>query len=372
MKNERMYQELLELITTDSASGKERAIADKLTAKLKELGFTVTMDDAGETLGGECGNILAWREGERDGSLLLCSHMDRVPNGLGIRPVEHEGVLRSDGTTILAADDVSGICAIFEGLRRAVESGRPLPRLEVLFTVSEEAGLLGGKLVDTSCIQSKIGLFFDSPGPAGRIVNAAPGYYFLAGSITGRPAHAGNEPEKGVNAAKIMCDMLSTLRQGRLDEISTSNFPMLSTTSQSCNVVCDHARFQGEARSRDSKRLEDYVKYFEDHCRKVAEGTGAQLELEIREGFRAFRIGEDQEVIRLAGAACAELGLECLVEAGGGGMDANIFNAKGIACVGVATGYYKNHTKDEYLVLDDFYRAGELAGAMIRNYGKEV
>ena len=56
MKNERMYNELIELLTTDSAAGKENAIADKLTEKMEALGFTVTRDNAGETFGGECGN----------------------------------------------------------------------------------------------------------------------------------------------------------------------------------------------------------------------------------------------------------------------------------------------------------------------------
>ena len=52
-KNERMYQELSELLTTDSAAGKENAIADKLTEKMEALGFTVTGDNEGETFGGE-------------------------------------------------------------------------------------------------------------------------------------------------------------------------------------------------------------------------------------------------------------------------------------------------------------------------------
>ena len=38
-----MYQELLELITTDSASGKEGRIAGLLTDKLEKLGFTVEL-----------------------------------------------------------------------------------------------------------------------------------------------------------------------------------------------------------------------------------------------------------------------------------------------------------------------------------------
>ena len=51
-------------------------------------------------------------------------------------------------------------------------------------------------------------------------------------------------------------------------------------------------------------------------------------------------------------------------------MDANIFNAQGISCVGAATGYYKNHIKEEYLVLKDFYHAGDLAAAIIGCYGE--
>ena len=58
MDNESMYAELLELITTDSASGQESAIARLLIGKLEALGFAVTMDNAGETFGGECGNVL--------------------------------------------------------------------------------------------------------------------------------------------------------------------------------------------------------------------------------------------------------------------------------------------------------------------------
>jgi len=363
-----MYNELIELITTDSASRKEKAIAEKLIGKLRALGFTVTIDNAGEALGGDCGNVLACREGERPGSLLLCSHMDRVPNGCGIVPVERNGILYSDGSTILAADDVSGICAILEGLRQSIGSGRPLPRLEVLFTVGEKTGLHGSKLVDYSLLQSKLGFIFDSSGPTGRIINAAPGYYHLGAEITGLAAHAGNEPEKGVNAAKILCDMLSTLKQGRLDEVTTSNFPIISTASRGPNVVCDSASFSGEARSRDPQRLDAYVDYFERHCQKVAEENGAGLKLRKEEAFRAFCISEDAPVIRLAKTACGKLCIPCRVEAAGGGMDANIFNAQGISCVGVATGYSKNHTKEEQLVLEDFYRAGNLAAAMIDVY----
>ncbi len=370
MKNEMMYNELLELVTTDAASGKENAIADKLVAKLEAMGFTVTVDNAGETFGGECGNVFGVLEGELDGSLLFSSHMDRVPNGLGIKPAEKDGVLYSDGTTILAADDISGVCAILDGIRKVQAAGKPLPRLEVYFSVGEEAGLYGAAATDVSIFHSRMGYIFDSPGWVGRFVNAAPGRYQLGAEITGLAAHAGNEPEKGIDAAKIMCDILSTLKQGRLDPVSTANFPILSTGTKVPNVVCDFASFSGEARSRDLKALQDYVAYFEDHCKKVAAEKGAGIKVNKVEAFLPFHIHEDDQVLVMAKAACEKVGLTPAFEAGGGGMDANIYNAKGMVTVGVATGYTKNHTKSEQLVLEDFYKSGELCAALIETYAE--
>ena len=117
MRNERMYAELVELLKTDSASGRESAVAELLKKKLAELGLDVFQDNAGETFGGECGNVIGVWEGSLDGALMLSAHMDRVPNGLGVQPVERDGVLYSNGETILAADDIAGVCAILEGLR---------------------------------------------------------------------------------------------------------------------------------------------------------------------------------------------------------------------------------------------------------------
>lgn len=140
MKNQRMLDELTELMRIDVSSGQETEIAEHLVKKLEQMGFAITRDEAGATFGGVCGNILAVREGERDGVVCFCSHMDRVPGGIGIKPVEEDGILRSSGDTILAADDLSGVAAILEGVRQAIESGKALPKLEILFTVGEEAG----------------------------------------------------------------------------------------------------------------------------------------------------------------------------------------------------------------------------------------
>ena len=367
MRNEAMLQEFIELVTTDAVSGQEKLVADKLTEKLKALGFTVTMDDAGPKLGGNCGNVIGIREGELDGSLLFSSHMDRMPNGFGIKPVEWDGVLYSDGTTILSADDLSGVCAILEGIRQAVASGKPLPRLEVVFTVQEEPGVWGSAVLDTSVLQSKLGYVFDATGNIGRFVVKGPGRYTIDVTLTGKAAHAGADPEKGIDAAKAACKMLATLATGRLDFETVSNFPILEGITAR-NSVCDHAAFRGEARSRDLEKLEKYMKYFDEHCRKIAAECNVGIEIETELSYPPLNVKETDQVYLLAKAACEKLDFTFNPEPGGGGMDANNLAGKGITCMGVGCGYAKNHTTDEYLVLEEFFKAGLLCQTLIETY----
>lgn len=365
-KKERMYQELIELITTDSASGNENEIAHLLEAKLNQLGFQISIDDAGKTFGGNCGNLFAVREGELKASVMFCSHMDRVPNGYGIHPVEREGILYSNGETILAADDVSGICAILEGVRLAIESGKKLPRLEILFTVGEEAGLFGAKAADVSQWKSDMVYVMDSSGHTGRIIHSAPGRSILEAHVTGKAAHAGIEPEKGIDAAKIMCEMLATMKTGRIDENTTSNFSTITTkTSKAMNIVCDDAVFRGEMRSREKWKMDEYASYFKSHCEEVAAKYQAGVEIAREDSFFPFTVATDSEIVSIAVEALKKMGIEPMIEAAGGAMDANIFNAKGKCAIGIATGYFRNHTSEEYLHLDDFYQAGILVKNII-------
>ncbi len=360
-----LIDEFKQLVEIDSASGRERAIADVLKKKLTDLGFGVLEDQAGSTFGGNTGNLIAIMEGTREGSVLFCSHMDRVANGCGIQPREKDGKLVSDGSTILAADDVSGLCAILDGVRRVLASEKPHPRLEIAFTVGEEANLWGGRALDLSQFQSPFCFVIDSPGTIGRLVNGAPGRAKLQVEVEGRAAHAGNEPEKGINAAHILCHILDTLRDGRLDEETVSNFPLLGTGNTATNVVCAKAWAKGESRSRSREKLQRYIDYFQDHCHKAAKDTGAHVITRADMSFAPFLIEQDAPVLQTAIRALKDLGIEPRIEQGGGGMDANIYNAKGLPSIGIATGYTKNHTTEENLDLESFRQSGQLIQALI-------
>ena len=114
---ERLVSTFTELCAIDAEPTRERAMADRLTALLNDLGFVVTEDDAGVKLGGTAGNLYATLAGTGPGETLLFScHMDRVVPGAGVRPQRVGEYIVSDGSTVLGADDVAGLAAVLEGV----------------------------------------------------------------------------------------------------------------------------------------------------------------------------------------------------------------------------------------------------------------
>lgn len=161
MENTPVVREFIELAELDCSSRHERLVVDAVTKKLTDLGFTVREDGTAAKVEGEAGNVCAYLEGTMEGCVLFAAHLDRVQNGLGIKPQIKDGCLVSDGTTILAADDLSGAAAILDGIRRVLASGKPHPRIEVLFSVCEEIGVQGTKHLDTSLFEAKYGFVLD-------------------------------------------------------------------------------------------------------------------------------------------------------------------------------------------------------------------
>ena len=111
------------------------SIGTVLEARYRELGCSTTKDDIG--------NIVAVYPGTRPGTILVSTHMDTAGTDRGIVPIiGDDGVIRTDGSTILGADDKSGLAGCLELLRllqcqprtgpsRRSSSCRPSARSEV-------------------------------------------------------------------------------------------------------------------------------------------------------------------------------------------------------------------------------------------------
>lgn len=364
MENRQMLEEFLELVQIPVHSRSERQIADAVKAKLEALGLEVTEDDTGSKIGGNAGNIRAVLKGNADCEpLLFSAHMDRVANNGAIKPIvdEEKQIVHTDGSTILAADDVAGICIILDALRRLKASDKPHGDIEVALSVCEEMGILGGRHFDFSKFRAKSGFVFDAEGDIGGVMIQAPAKCSYCYKIHGKASHAGEAPEKGINAIRAAAGLILAIPDNRQSENSTANIAAVHAGGPALNIVCDYAEVNGEMRSTDAGEFEALLKKYTDAVPVIEKEYGVKIEYSSDVLYKAFSLKEDGRPAALTAEALRKCGVEPRFEKSGGGMDANHFNANGIETVGITVGYFNCHTGEEYLKLQDFYQCGEMA-----------
>lgn len=359
LNKERMLAEFKEIVAVPCHSLQERPVFEMLRAKLEALGFTVEEDDAGEKLGGNCGNLWAFLPANKEGavSVLFSAHMDGVEPCGGTTVVQKDGVLYSDGTTILGGDDKSGVVGILEGVRMLVEENGEHGDIQILFTIAEEGGVNGSRCMDRSKLNAEVAYALDGEGAPGEIVIGAPGQYRYKISVHGKKAHGGVEPEKGINAIMIAAKALAEVeRYGRIDEETTCNIGLISG-GVATNVVPDLVEIEGDVRSRNNDKLEAIREEVVSTICNAVEKYGAKYTAEVEHKYSGFFIDTNSTVVKLAERACELHGFTPDITQTGGGSDANFFNAYGVPCVILGTGMQNVHTVDEYLKEEDLYNS---------------
>ena len=353
---QRLIETLIELIRIDSPSGEEDAMDAEVSARLSALGLAVEHDDYN--------NIVARLEGAGE-PLLLSAHLDTVEPGRGIQPVLDGDILRSDGTTILGGDCKAGVAIVLEALACVAESNRPHHAIEVAFTRHEEGGLVGVHHLDFSLLTAKSGIVFDGEGPPNRITVSAPSQNVVTAEIVGRAAHAGLEPEKGLSALLVAADILTRLPLGRIDFETTANVGWLEGGLKR-NIIPERASLDGEFRSRSNDKLA----WLEGQFRKVfdeaaARYPDAQISLDIRNTYQAYLVEPQHETVAMIGQALTTLGFAPVLEASGGGSDANVFIERGITALPVGIGVRSFHTTWETALIPEVLQGAEMCQAAI-------
>ncbi|HAV42677.1 TPA: peptidase M20, partial [bacterium] len=299
VNRERLIDTFLNLVEIDSLSKGEGKIAAYLIDRLERLGLLVKVDDAGKKIGGESGNIVATLRGkEIKPPLLFGAHLDTVEPGQGIKPLIKDDIICSDGTTILGADDKAGIAIILEAIQVVRENGLATGNLEFLFTIAEELGMLGAKNLDCHLLSSRMGFILDGDEEVGSIINHVPAKIDIKIKTIGREAHAGSEPEKGLNAIYVAAKALAKCKLGRIDDETTFNIGIISG-GRAVNIVPGEVLLEGEIRSRDNAKMAHQIGEIERIFQETAAELNTQIELKTEKSFEGYLVDESEEVVRL-------------------------------------------------------------------------
>jgi tripeptide aminopeptidase len=354
-----------ELAAIPSPPGEERGVADRVVAYLDELGLNVDEDGAGALVGSTMGNLLA-RAAPTDGGtpIFLCAHLDTVPPTDAIEPVVEDGIVRNARPTILGADNKAAVAVMLEGVRRVLKEGRPHGGIELVFTPKEEVGLEGAKAFDADRLQAEFGYVFDHEGPIGEVVRQAPSSTAIDAVFTGRAAHAGMAPEEGRSAIFAAARAIADLRLGRIDEETTANVGEIHGGTAR-NIVPDRCVVTAEARSHDERKLADLVQEMLDSFAFAASVAECEVDTELQEKYRGYRLGVDEPAFALALDALSRSGFEPCPVVGGGGADANVFNLRGRPCVNLANGMARIHSPEEHIAVADLERMVDVTLALV-------
>lgn len=370
----RYIDELRELCAIDSNSYYKRGLDRMVTwlaTRMYGLGLHTTIIER-EAWGND---LLGVMQGNGSGNVLLLGHTDTVyPVGTATeRPLRVEGnTIYGPGVSDMKGCILSAIYAIEALLAMKV---RPFRELRFLCVSDEE--ILERHCKDILwqvCQDCQGALVLEAARANGDIVSARKGNAGYILTAHGRSAHAGVEPEKGVNAiTEIAHQILQFSSLNGWREGITVN-PGLISGGTSLNVVPDFAQVKFDLRFlRPEDRLATEARWQEMmRQRKV---SGVELELEAQPDFKEPMVRTPAS-LRLANKAqeiANFLGFSMNSVLTGGSSDASYTSSYGVPSLdGLGPIGGNDHSPQEYLMANSIVPRTALLAGLITTIGTSI
>ena len=341
------------LVSHETPSG-DKAALDELAGHLARhftvLGGAVTR--IRNTEGGDHLHVRLGLPDDPEPSGLVLGHFDTVwPVGtLARMPFQVVGN-RASGPGVF--DMKASLVLVEFALGACRQLGLSLPRpIEILLTSDEEIGSpTSRRLIEETARRAAYVLVLEPPLPGGGLKTGRKGVGQFILEATGRAAHAGVEPEKGVNAVVELAHQVLALQSLADPAVGTTLNVGLIEGGTAPNVVPASARAVIDARASfpsEVRRLEAAMAALQPVV------PGARLA--VTGGFNRPPFCRSSAIVALflmAKLAGRQLGLDLTEGATGGGSDGNFTAALGIPTLdGLGVPGGGAHADDEHILVD--------------------
>lgn len=301
---------------------------------------------------------LRWRFGSPH--VLLLGHHDTVwPLGsLVSHPFEvRDGVLRGPG----CFDMKAGLVIAFHALSALDD----LDGVSVLITGDEELGAPSSRaLIEEEARGCRAALVLEAAAPGGALKTGRKGMSRYEVTIRGRAAHAGLEPERGVNAAvEAAYQVLAVLAIGD-SGAGTTVTPTRLRAGTTSNTVPASARFDVDVRiltAAEQDRVDAAMRGLR------ARLPGAAIELSGGPDRGPLPLSASQQLFERAARLAVDLGLDPLTSAVVGGVsDGNLAAAVGTPTLdGLGAVGGGAHADDEHVLVAELPHRIRLLSALV-------
>lgn len=348
----------------------QKEFALQLSSELSDMGLkNVEVDSFGYVYA-----LLPANTRKKYPSIGLIAHMDTSPDapGRGVKPkcVKDENgvdIIKSDGRTLLGADDKAGIAEIMTAVEFYVENPEfPHGNVYIAFTPDEEIGR-GTDHFNHNIFKANFAYTIDG-GAEGEIeienFNAAVAKI----DITGKPYHPGYAKNKMVNAAIIAGKLIEIISSERIPENSEGRDGFYHITK--VEAVVAKAHIECLIREFDEEQFQEkqrYLKYVVDAINdQFGKGTA---KLEIKEQYRNMFeiISKYPEIVDLAKNSMKNAGVTPRLTPIRGGTDGVKLCFEGLPCPNLYTGGINFHSLSEYIPVASLHSATETIKHIISN-----
>ncbi|MBQ1072226.1 M20 family metallopeptidase [Micromonospora sp. C31] len=283
-----------------------------------------------------------------DQRVLLLGHFDTVfPAGtIRSRPF----TVREDVATGPGVCDMkAGIVQMFTALRLVEDTSA----VGVLLTCDEESGSVTSRpLIEREARRSAAVLVCEAATPEGHVKVARKGGSVYRLTVRGRAAHAGVEPQRGVNATIEVAHQVLALRAlGAAGSRGTSVTPTLLSAGTTTNTVPESASLAVDVRAWTRDELERV-----DHGIRGLVPHLPEATLTVQGGINRHPMSPElaRPLLELAQSTARQLGIPSLAGAhAAGASDGNFTAALGVPTLdGLGAVGGGAHSAGEYVCLD--------------------
>ncbi|MBA2955488.1 M20/M25/M40 family metallo-hydrolase [Nocardioides sp. MAH-18] len=343
--------ELADLVAIDSGTDDHAGVAraaDRFAGLLESRGYGVARPAVRAGVPPVVGTL----RGTGTARLVLSGHLDTVFDA-GTAAARPFAVANGRASGPGVSDDKGGLLAGLFALDALREVGfEDFAEITLLATTDEETGSTAARdLIVEVAATHDVGLCLECAREDGSLVIARAGVADVVLEVRGRAAHAGIEPERGVNAAVAASALAVEIHalNGRWDDV-TVNVGVISGGSRA-NVVPDRARLVVDLRSRSSERFAAAL----DAVAQIAARPpyGAAVQLSVENDAPPWEADARSRAVGARAVALGRaLGMSLQLVETGGSADANLLAAAGLPVLdGLGPVGGADHSVDEWLDL---------------------
>ncbi|MBR5649529.1 peptidase T [Pseudobutyrivibrio sp.] len=333
----------------------------------KSIGFIAHMDTAPDFTGENVNPIVEENYDGEDVVLGTSGRVISVADFPHLKSLKGRTLIHTDGTTLLGADDKSGIAEIMTFVEEIINSNEPHGKICIGFTPDEEIGA-GADHFDVKTFGADFAYTVD-----GGEENAVEYENFNAAGatvkFTGVNIHPGDAKDIMVNAALVAMEFNAMLPPTEVPSKTSGYQGFFHLTDMSGEV--SSAKLSYIIRDHDEKKFADKKQVMEHAAniinQKYGEGTCV---LEIKDQYQNMleKIKPHMFLIDYAFKALEDAGENPKAVAIRGGTDGARLSFMGLPCPNLGTGGYNFHGPMEHITAEGMDTVVKVLHGIVRQF----